>query len=70
MWVELFPPDRRKRDVDNILKALLDALTHAGVYEDDSFIDDLRVVRGAVIKGGYCRVVLSQIEVKQNAENT
>ncbi|NBW22487.1 MAG: RusA family crossover junction endodeoxyribonuclease, partial [Caulobacteraceae bacterium] len=34
--IEAFPPDRRKRDLDNILKSLLDALTHAGVWEDDS----------------------------------
>ncbi|NBW18494.1 MAG: RusA family crossover junction endodeoxyribonuclease [Caulobacteraceae bacterium] len=31
--ITLFPPDRRKRDVDNILKALLDACEHAGCYE-------------------------------------
>lgn len=39
-------PDRRRRDLDNLLKATLDALQHAGVYEDDSQIDDLRIVRG------------------------
>lgn len=30
------PPDRRRRDLDNLPKALCDALQHAGVYEDDS----------------------------------
>jgi len=30
------PPDRRGRDVDNLAKALLDALQHAGVMRDDS----------------------------------
>lgn len=30
------PPDRRGRDVDNLSKALLDALQHAGVMRDDS----------------------------------
>jgi len=40
-----FPPDRRKRDLDNLPKAVLDALEAAGVYADDSAIDDLRVRR-------------------------
>jgi len=42
--MEAFPPDRRRRDLDNLLKPTLDALQHAGVYEDDSQID-LLVVR-------------------------
>lgn len=50
-----YPPDRRRRDLDNLLKPLLDSLVHAGVVKDDSLIDDLRIVRkhpvvdGAVI---------------------
>jgi len=42
--MDAFPPDRRRRDLDNLLKPSLDALQHAGVYEDDSQID-LLVVR-------------------------
>jgi crossover junction endodeoxyribonuclease RusA len=41
--VDLTPPDRRKRDVDNPLKSLFDALTHAGVWSDDSQIKRLVV---------------------------
>jgi len=47
-----YPPDRRRRDLDNLPKGLLDALGHAGVYDDDSQIDDLRIKRGLPIKGG------------------
>ena len=46
--VVLFPPDNRQRDVDNYNKSLLDALTHSGVWEDDSIIDQLFVYRGEV----------------------
>lgn len=35
---ELFPPDNRRRDLDNSAKALLDALQHGGAYFDDSQI--------------------------------
>ena len=43
--VEAYPPDRRKRDLDNVLKAAFDALAHARAYEDDSQIDWLSVER-------------------------
>lgn len=39
LCMDAFPPDRRRRDLDNLQKPLLDALQHAGVYEDDSQID-------------------------------
>ncbi|MEC5321535.1 RusA family crossover junction endodeoxyribonuclease, partial [Brenneria populi subsp. brevivirga] len=28
----LYPPDRRQRDMDNYLKATLDAITHSGLW--------------------------------------
>jgi len=45
--VTLYPPDRRARDVDNYCKALLDALTKAGVWHDDSQLSRLVVERMA-----------------------
>jgi len=59
--VILYPPDRRKRDIDNFAgKNLLDSLTYAGIIEDDSLIDRLVIERGAIVKGGKCRVYISQ----------
>lgn len=43
--ITFVPPDRRRRDLDNCLKAVLDALTHAGVWRDDELVDRLEVVR-------------------------
>jgi len=51
-----YPPDRRKRDLDNVLKSLLDALMHAGVYSDDSQIDKLTISRNKPLDG---RVIVS-----------
>lgn len=49
--IEAWKPDRRKRDLDNLLKAVLDAMKHAGVYEDDSLIVDLRIYWAPDIAG-------------------
>lgn len=58
--VRLRMPDRRRRDIDNITKSLLDALEHAGVFEDDSQIDELRVSRGEVLKPGAAIVEITE----------
>ena len=57
--IEAFMPDKRRRDLDNILKALLDALTHAGVWLDDSQIVDLRIRKAKTI-GGMVKVKILQ----------
>jgi crossover junction endodeoxyribonuclease RusA len=43
--IDLYPPDRRKWDIDNRTKCVLDACTRAGVWEDDELIDRLVVER-------------------------
>lgn len=52
------PPDRVRRDLDNLLKAPLDALEHAGVYDNDGQIDDLRITRTAPSKPGRLVVTI------------
>lgn len=59
--VELYPTDKRARDIDNCLKSLLDALAHAGVYLDDKQIDRLVVTRKEQVKGGMCRVTIGEL---------
>jgi crossover junction endodeoxyribonuclease RusA len=59
--VTVCPPDNRRRDLDNVQKALLDALAKGGAYRDDSQIDRLEVERGPVTPGGKVLVELTQI---------
>lgn len=55
-------PDGRARDLDNILKCLLDSLTKAGVWHDDSQVASLLVVRGDQVGGGSVFVTVEELE--------
>lgn len=57
---EIAPPDRRIRDISNLLKATEDALTHAGVWLDDSQIDHGEQIRRLPHPGG---VLVAWIDV-------
>ena len=48
--VVYYPMDRRKRDLDNYKKALYDAITHSGLWLDDSLIDQEFIYRGSIVK--------------------
>jgi len=58
--INVFPPDKRKRDIDNILKCILDSLEHANVYNNDNQIDMLTVIRRDVIKDGSIQIWISE----------
>ncbi len=63
--MDAFPPDRRRRDLDNIQKPVLDALEHAGIYEDDSQIDLLLTRRGEPVKGGRLDVRVDELPLRR-----
>jgi len=58
--VHVHPPDNRRRDLDNLMKSLLDALEHGDVYEDDSQIDHLDIRRGEVVPHGNVIVCITE----------
>jgi crossover junction endodeoxyribonuclease RusA len=62
--IEAFRPDNRRRDLDNLLKAVLDSLTHAGVWEDDNLIVDLRIYWADSI-GGMLKVNIEEVSVEK-----
>lgn len=37
--------DNRRRDIDNVIKPILDCITKSGIWKDDSQVDELRVIR-------------------------
>jgi len=64
--VTVCPPDGRRRDLDNVQKALLDALAKGGAYRDDSQIDRLEVTRGPITPGGKVLVEIHDITPANN----
>lgn len=58
--IEAVAPDKRRRDIDNILKAVMDALVAARVIEDDYLCRDLHVMW--VETGPPIRIVLEGTE--------
>jgi len=54
--IDVFPPDHRRRDIDNLQKALLDALQHGGAYHDDSQIVSLTITKREVVPDGRTSV--------------
>jgi len=62
LTVTLVPGDRRRRDIDNVLKPLLDALTHGKAWADDSQVKRLIVAMGdPEPKRGRCMVNLMEM---------
>ena len=57
----MHPPTRRSFDIKNFDKAILDALTDAGVYEDDKQIDLIKIRRGEVVPGGEVIVLVEPL---------
>lgn len=60
--ITLYPPDARRRDLDNYNKALFDALTHAGVWEDDSQVKRMLVEWGPIVPKGRVEITIRKYE--------
>lgn len=60
-WIYVYPPDRRKRDLDNLPKCILDSLVFTGTIDDDSNIDELHLIRKEIIKEGKVVVTINPL---------
>jgi len=64
--VMIHPRSKRKFDLDNTLKAILDALMKANVYDDDSQFEYIEIARGEAKDGGSAVVHIYEIESEEN----
>lgn len=60
--IAVHPPDRRRRDIDNLLKGLLDALQHGGAFFDDSQVGRIEIERREVVNGGRINVLIRETD--------
>ncbi len=78
--IRAFPPDKRKRDLDNLFKAVLDAMEWRrkypiGIYPNDSQIDRLSISRSwpleppATRPGGSLTVMIKETSELTEPEN-
>lgn len=59
--VVAYPPDRRRRDLSNLWKGMLDAIVLAGVIADDGDTDRELIERGPARPGGLIEFNVSEI---------
>ncbi len=63
--MDAFPPDRRRRDLDNLSKCVADALQDAAAFHDDSQIDLLLTRRRQVVPGGRLDIQLTELPLSR-----
>jgi crossover junction endodeoxyribonuclease RusA len=64
LQIELFiyPPDKKRRDLDNICKVILDTLQKAGIYDDDFKIWKLTISRKEVRQYGEVEFIIKSLD--------
>lgn len=65
------PPDRRKRDLDNYIKALFDAMTKAGLWGDDVQVRKLSINWDREPrKPGFVGVMVWQLDTEEGPDES
>lgn len=59
--IQFAPPDRKIRDIDNIVKPIFDSLSKNGLILDDKQVEKLTVERMPIKKGGELTVYVRKI---------
>ena len=66
LTVNLVRPDKRKRDIDNLFKAVSDSLVHMGIIESDHLCE--RLEAGWVKSGPECEILLESVNVEHTSK--
>ncbi|PXY95890.1 hypothetical protein DKK76_03080 [Frischella perrara] len=66
MNINTYKPDRRKRDLNNLNKAIFKALVHRNVLFDDDQIEIILGERKEVIKNGKIELAITELKEEPN----
>ena len=70
LWLYYAAPDKKKRDLDNVLKAVLDGITYSGVIIDDSQVVSIHAYKGRLNREDpHCLVQIVALD-KEDREET
>jgi crossover junction endodeoxyribonuclease RusA len=61
MELYVYPPDARKRDIDNLAKVTCDSLVRGGLIQDDNQISRLLIERRDIIDQGKVIVRIKEL---------
>ncbi len=70
MTITAYMPNRRKRDLANIDKVLVDSIEASGLFDNDEQIDDVRYIRGPVAPPGRVHIVIESLSGTTNDTKT
>lgn len=59
--IYVYPPDNRRRDLDNLLKATLDAMEKAELYRDDKDFDYIEMIRKEKVTNGKLEIEIWEL---------
>lgn len=61
VMINVFPPDKRKRDIDNVIKPILDALQKAELFVDDCQVQSIFVEKMPIQKNGKLEITVTSL---------
>lgn len=61
--IEAYPPNKRKFDIDNVLKCLIDSLQEAKIFENDSQIETILIEKKEIQDPAKVIISISKINV-------
>lgn len=66
LLINAYPPDKRKRDLDNTLKVIGDSLEYARLIENDYQINELHIIRQKPVLGGKLEIEITVLSSQPN----